>query len=359
VVSLEAFSPDQASASQRFRAAAARLGWHLAAYPIEARGPAGEELAIDVAWSGQSTDRTTLILSSGLHGVEGYFGSAVQLAWLEQQAVQPRPAPGVRTVLVHGLNPYGFAWSRRVNEENVDPNRNFLLPGQAYRGCPPGYAAFDGLLNPRRPPSRWDAFVLRGLAAILRYGVPALKQALVTGQYEYPQGLFFGGQGPTATLEILRERLPGWVEDCERVVHLDFHTGLGPWKTWKLLVDEPLSAAHRSWLADCFEAGAFEVCDSRGVAYHARGTFGPWCVAQTPGRDYLYLCAEFGTYSAMRIVAGLRAENQAHHWDRPDSAATVRTRQRLRELFCSGDAEWRAQALQQGLLLVERARRGV
>ena len=29
-------------------------------------------------------------------------------------------------VLLHASNPYGFAWGRRVNEDNVDLNRNFV-----------------------------------------------------------------------------------------------------------------------------------------------------------------------------------------------------------------------------------------
>ena len=61
----------------------------------------------------------------------------------------------LRCVLLHALNPYGFAWLRRVNEHNVDLNRNFLLPGEAYRGSPAGYAALDPLLNPKSPPARW------------------------------------------------------------------------------------------------------------------------------------------------------------------------------------------------------------
>ena len=29
-------------------------------------------------------------------------------------------------MLLHALNPYGFAWDRRVNEDNADINRNFV-----------------------------------------------------------------------------------------------------------------------------------------------------------------------------------------------------------------------------------------
>jgi len=35
-------------------------------------------------------------------------------------------AQGQAAVLVHAINPYGFAWTRRVNEDNVDLNRNFV-----------------------------------------------------------------------------------------------------------------------------------------------------------------------------------------------------------------------------------------
>ena len=83
----------------------------------------GEALAIDSAYVGKPRAARLLVLSSGIHGVEGYFGSAVQLAWLDALAHR---APTVETgvLLIHAINPYGFAWRRRWNENNVDLNRN-------------------------------------------------------------------------------------------------------------------------------------------------------------------------------------------------------------------------------------------
>ena len=94
---------------------------------------------------------------------------------------------GVALVLIHALNPYGFAWVRRANEENVDLNRNFLLAGEPYAGSPARYAALDALLNPKHPPRRLDLFRLRAMASILRHGMPQLKQAVAGGQYDFPQ----------------------------------------------------------------------------------------------------------------------------------------------------------------------------
>ena len=117
-----------------------------------------------------------VVVSSGLHGVEGYFGSAVQLALLEgEDVVRGHCRSGVALVLIHALNPYGFAWVRRANEENVDLNRNFLLTGESYKGSPPRYAALDALLNPKHPPHRLDTFRLRSMVSILRHGMPQLN----------------------------------------------------------------------------------------------------------------------------------------------------------------------------------------
>src|SRR5207237_9702914 len=120
------------------------------------------------------------------------FGSGVQLGVVVEWA-KPGPPPGRRVVLLHAVNPYGYAHLRRFDETNVDPNRNFLLPGREYAGCPPVYAKLDPVLNPPRPPSRWESFTLTALPAILRYGYGTLKQAIAGGQHESPKRLVYGG----------------------------------------------------------------------------------------------------------------------------------------------------------------------
>ncbi len=247
---LAAFSPDYVTARTRFRRAAARLGWELESHPVAVAHPAGEELTIDVALSPGYASGRALVISCGLHGVEGFFGSAIQLGVLEQWA--ERGEPPARCVFLHGLNPYGFARLRRFNEDNVDPNRNFLLDGEAYGGSPAGYAELNWLLNPEHPPRRWDAFAIRALLARARLGMPALKQAVVGGQFEFPRGIYFGGSGPSRTTRILTKHLGRWLEGCEDVVHLDFHSGLGRWGTYKLLIDYPLTEGQRQKVIDWF-----------------------------------------------------------------------------------------------------------
>jgi len=353
------FSDDYAAARERFRRAVEHAPWELESFLIAPLGPKGERLTIDVALAPSDDSDRCLVVSSGLHGVEGFLGSAIQLALLEQWTDRPKTRPRIRLVFLHGLNPYGFAWLRRCDEKNIDPNRNFAMEGYAYSGSPPGYAELDGLLNPKRSPSRWDGFPLNAMLAVARYGVPTLKQTVPSGQYEFPQGLFFGGTEPSCTNEIVSRHLAHLLGGCRRIVHLDIHTGLGPWATPTLLIDSPLNGRQQERPPDWFGEGACDLSDSRGIAYAVRGSLGRWCVNLDPQRHYLFATAEFGTYSPLRVLSGLRAENQAHHWGKSGDPATVRAKARLKELFCPKSNRWRQLALERGLQLVNRALSGL
>ncbi|QDU76483.1 hypothetical protein Pan97_35330 [Bremerella volcania] len=353
---LEYFSKDYPEAQARFREATAKLGFALESHAIGAQGPDGKELAFDVACSA-GDPRRVLVISSGIHGVEGYFGSAVQMAMFGQWS--GNSVPTAKIVMLHGLNAYGFAWDRRFNEENVDPNRNFLLAGQPFAGSPPGYAELDPFLNPKRPPSSWEPFTAKAAWLIMQHGMRKLRSAIATGQYDYPQGLFFGGKGPSHMQTILQQNMPRWLAGSEQVMHLDFHTGLGAWGTWKLLIDYKLTDLQRETLTQTFGADSFEANVDSEIAYDAKGGFGQWCVAQKFAPDYLFACAEFGTYSPVKVLAGLRAENQAHHWGSGEDASTQRAKEFLKELFCPADAKWRTQVVQKSLELVRQAEEGM
>jgi len=346
------FPKDYLTARDRFRQAAVRLGCEVEAHPISAQGPHGEALTIDVAIAPGGDQQRALVVSSGMHGVEGFLGSAIQCCLLDDWRDAPPP---IRCVLLHALNPFGFAWRRRVNETNVDLNRNLLLMDEPFSGSPGLYAELDGTLNPKRAPSAWDPLAPKLLVALLRHGMPALKQALAAGQYEYPQGLFYGGDRPSQTNEILSAHFNRWLGAGDRVMHLDFHTGLGDWATFKLLVDQRLNTAQNKRLSDWFGSKSFEVASAAGRAYAAGGTLGQWSVARNPARDYVYAAAEFGTYGLARVLAGLRTENQAHHWCNAGDPAVERTRQRLVELFCPRSEQWRSSVLEAGRRIVAQA----
>jgi len=353
------FSADYLASRARFRAGALAGGWDLEACPIGTPGPDGAELSIEVARIGPERPDRVVIVSSGLHGVEGFFGAAVQVALLEERLASWKPPPGLAVVLLHALNPYGFHGIRRVNENNVDLNRNFLLDGEAYTGAPAGYAPLDGLLNPQSPPAGFEAFLLRAGWNIARHGLPALKDAVAGGQYTFPKGVFYGGPGPQATVTILRDRLPGWIgPGAHRVLHLDFHTGLGQSGTYKLLVDHEAGSPGAEALRSMF-GPAVQPWEKGGVSYAIRGGLGTWCKARLPRVDYDVLVAEFGTVRILRVIAALRAENRAHHWGDPDHFSTRAAKAELLDVFAPRDGTWRSTVVARGTALFDQALAGL
>lgn len=342
---IDTFSDNYFQARTRFVDLAKRCGARCVALPIKATGPNNEPLSIDIAVLGSDTPRRALLHSSGLHGAEGFIGSAVQLGLLQ---TPPTVAAETAVVLVHVLNPFGMAWLRRANESNVDLNRNFFDPGET----PPtaeAYARLDGLLNPQSPP-RSDAFFLRAGLAVLRNGYAAVKQAVAGGQYEFERGLFYGGrtreQGPTRYRNWLVENLP----DVERVVAIDVHSGLGPWAKATTILQYRRGALsdgfyQRADIANMLsESKATSVYEIRGGIESMLST-----VFRNAKTD-LFL-QEFGTYGPLRVLHALREENRLHHF----GAATDLqhpAKRRFKETFCPANERWRRATVQQGVEFV-------
>jgi hypothetical protein len=349
-----AFSPNYAAARYRFCTAAQALGFRLETYPINQTGPDEENLTIDVAILGSSQPEKVLVVSSGLHGVEGFFGSAVQCALLEERLIGWCPNQGSALVFVHALNPYGFAWGRRWNEENIDLNRNFLLPNEEYTGSPPMYGELDAFFNPTSLPSPFEPFLVKAIATIFRYGLDSLIDTLPVGQYDYPQGLFFGGHRPSKTYEILAANLPRWIGDAKNVLHIDLHTGLGKKATYKLFNGDAPDSESTRWLKEKFGADVVYPYQP-GKMYQIRGSLGNWCQTMFPRHKYRCITAEFGTYPVIKVVEALRAENCAHFYAPPGHPFREWARQLLQEVFAPADVAWRNAVVSQGLDLIEQA----
>jgi len=229
----EYFSQDYNTAKTRF---AERVNFQSGtAYSLKlgAADLQNQPLSIDIAWFGSQTPRTVILHSSGLHGVEGFAGSAIQLKLLHQLPVLP---DSVALVFIHLLNPYGMAWLRRTNENNVDLNRNSLAKGELYKGSPKDYSTADPLINPVSPPST-DFFYAKAMLSILRHGYGSLKQSIAGGQYDYPKGLFYGGDKLQQGLSLYKHWLTTNLSDIENVLAIDVHTGLGKWGFDSLFVD--------------------------------------------------------------------------------------------------------------------------
>jgi hypothetical protein len=333
---IDFFAPDYFTARTRFRSAVLARGGQLESILLDAKCPAGNDLTIDIGWFGSPAPKRAFIHSSGLHGVEGFAGSAIQLQWLEEGI--PEPAPDCAIALVHVLNPFGMAWLRRVNENNVDLNRNFLGADAEFSGAPDNYAALDSFLNPVSAPSSalssWltDLFPLRAAGKILHYGMPALRRAIASGQYDFPRGLFFGGKRHEQGPRRFQLYISGRFSDSSRLVAIDVHTGLGRFGEDRLLVG-----------------------DAKEIGYRPSGAQEGMYFRMFPAAQVHFAVQEFGTRHPLAVLAALRAENRSHHYGINGAPEIHRAKRRLLEVFCPSDKRWREQVLKRGREVIGQA----
>jgi hypothetical protein len=352
------FAPDYVTARQRFLDGCEKADAELTTLTLSVRGPSDERLSIDVAYLGPENPRRLLIHTSGVHGVEGFPGSAVQVRILERWAEGELEIPaGCGLLVAHSINPYGFAWLRRVNEDNADLNRNFLPPGEAYVGEPERYHELDQLLNPRSHKSAFDFFALKAAWVMYRMGFNVAKQAIAEGQYERPKAMQFGGsklcEGPKLWLDHLSRVLP----KCGRAVWLDFHTGLGPFGVDSLLISNEEGDEAFASLAARYGETVQSLDPDAGVAYRIRGGMLAGVSVRWPGVDWTLITQEFGTLKLVAVLEALRAENRMTQWSGIEERKKLNAveRKRLVEVFSPNSVKWQGMIMARGQALVDDA----
>ncbi len=303
------FADSYADARARFHAAAA--GAMTKTYDNPMPGPDGGALATDCLWVGPVTARRVFVMMSATHGVEGFCGSACQIDWLRQGGPAALPADAA-VLLVHAINPHGFAWQRRVTEEGCDLNRNYIDFDQPV----PDNPGHDALVDCFVPAALDDASLAAADAKIAAYraehGERAFQMARKQGQYKHAHSVFFGGFGPTwarRTLETIIDdfELPA----RELTVVVDYHTGLGPHGHGEPICGHaPASPGFRR-VIDMYGdfVGVPDLGTSVSIPIHGSSRE-MW--DRKLGDAYTYVALEFGTYPPDQGLKALRADHWLH-----------------------------------------------
>ncbi len=346
----QAFSASYAEARGKFLAAAASAGLAVESHRHPEPGRDGEELAMDVVRDGPVDAKALLIVSSGCHGVEGYCGSGVQIAALQDMPWRAQAhACDVAVLYIHALNPYGFSHIRRVTHENVDLNRNFqdfaqpLPTNEAYR------ALHSLLLPPDWPPGH------ENLAATQKFisekGMTAFQAAVTRGQHEFADGLFFGGTAPTWSNTTLRHVLRTHGRQAARIAWIDIHTGLGPSGVGERIFackdDSTALARARQWWGGGGSTPVTSIYDGSSSSALLTGLMSMAVYDECPRAEYTGIAMEYGTLPPLEMMQALRAEHWLHiHSDAP-SALAQQIRQQMLDAFYVNTDAWKNAVLRQ------------
>ena len=341
------FAQDYAEARAGFLAAARALGIAVesALHPSH-KGAQGEELAMDAVLVGAADAPSLLIVSSGTHGAEGFCGSGCQRALLADDDLLRRAEAGrVALLLVHAVNPFGFSWLRRANEDNIDLNRNFLDFAQP-RARNAGYEEMHDLLLPAAwPPDESNRAALQAIRA--RIGERGFQAALTRGQDSRPGGLFFSGTTPSWSNRTLREFVRRHGAGRRRIGWIDIHTGLGPAGHGEKIFGGRNDAADLARTRAWYGADVMSYYDGKSASVEVKGPAVLCIYEECAGAEIANMGLEFGTQPMDQVVHALRGA----HWLalHPDASPALRAQidRCLRDAFYTDADAWKGMILGQ------------
>jgi hypothetical protein len=341
-----------AESRARFRKAAVDAGVAVAEHPIDAPGPDGERLTIDVVRLGDARADRVLLVLGGVHGVEGFAPSALQAELLGRGDELPG---GVALGVVHAVNPWGMAWWRRQNESNVDLNRNWRRDD----GVPFENAAYDEL-HPLACPDSDELPDVSSMLAdaqslIEQRGLAWVRDGITVGQYRHADGLHFGGDRTEPSNRILEGVIPALVGRATKVLTVDLHTGHGPYGTFTALCNQPPGSPQARFLETWCDRVEATTGNPDATTALKAGQIANGFAELFPEATCFATSLEIGTADDIAQLAATYQEQWVHRRGRRDDAAHLAAVWAYRSCFTPDDPDWEQAALAGGRAHLDRA----
>lgn len=351
------FSADYGEARAKFLDACGAAGARVESFENPNDGPRGELLFTDVAELGLRDADAVLVLGSGTHGVEGFCGSGIQTGLL-CDGLASRLKAGQRVVMIHAINPFGFAHLRRANEDNIDLNRNFVDHTRPH----PASLDYDALAGVLAPTAWWPLVTGASIAWLLIHritrGKAALQAAITGGQYTHPQGLYYGGQAQTWSNRTIRAIAQRHLQGAARVAFVDFHTGLGPHGHGEIIISDELGAPAHERAVAWWGNRVKTMKTGESVSSELTGPIKLAFTQMLPDTEVTAVSLEFGTYPPVTVLRATQAENWLHHHGGPNHPRAQAIKSEMRRVFYPDTDAWKAQVWNQGREVVDQALTG-
>jgi hypothetical protein len=355
------FSEDYRTSRTSFRERTAAAGGKLSLYENPNLGPYGEDLTTDVAWFGLDNAGKVMVLVSATHGVEGFCGAGAQLDWIETGCAGLDQAD-TAVLLVHAINPYGFAWLRRTTEEGVDLNRNCIL----FENGPPANEGYVELADAFLPKTR-DAETVKAAQAKLdaykaEHGAKAFSVARSSGQYTHPEGYFYGGTEPTWALKTIYRICDDFrLSERASVAIIDYHTGLGSFGYGEPICGHKPGTSGQARSRAWYGASLGEPMLGKSSSVVIDGlTQYAW--ARKIGDDKMtFIALEYGTYDPETGAEALRDDHWLHTYGNVDWASeeTQSIKAEIRRFYHPDTTDWKQLVLMRSRQVISQTLDGL
>jgi len=325
-------------ADAKFVSACSAFGIVPDIFPHPMPGPTGEALRTLACRIGEPDALDVLSIVSGTHGIEGYAGAGLQTGLLHGLLASPLPAT-LAIVFAHVINPWGCAWDRRENEDNVDVFRNLLY-------CDPPYAenAEYELLADAICPPVWHGPIRDDADRRLgeydaRLGAEAAYAVARRGQHTHPKGMTFHGRGPSWSKRTVDAIVGRHFLRARRILNLDIHTGYGSYGSGQVVSFASKGTETSSRLERWFGSDLLWLGGEADIPSHPRSPFDAACAAVSAR---VVSCAlEFGTEAVQDIFTLLREASWIYNYGQPTSRHGQAVRRIYRSILYPDRNDWK------------------
>jgi hypothetical protein len=325
--------------------------------------PVDPDLHVDYCYiPAQGSFERLFILISGVHGVEGYAGSAIQQMFLSEMVKDVREDTGL--LIIHGVNPFGFKNNRRVTENNVDLNRNCSTEAGLYQSENQGYNALNSFLNPKHKVSLTSFgnffFQIAAGEKVLRHSMDALKQAVLQGQYRYEKGICYGGAEREPSINLVTPLIQQVAENYKMVFCVDLHTGYGENGTLHLVAGPQADPEKKAQIETIF-SGLRIYWGRNQDSNRVTGDFAAYLEQILPEKYCLTMTFEFGTLDTHTFMGAVKAlhlmmmENQGFHYGYKTRQDELQVKSGFLQSYYPLSEAWRSKVMEDSRQVLSQA----
>jgi hypothetical protein len=257
-------------------------------------------------------------------------------------------------VMLHMINPWGAAWNRKQDENNVECLQNFFWSD---RGSPenPLFDEVDDAIHlvGIKSVEEFFASLDRVQSLYRKYGRESVMAAYRYGQASRPKANMFCGTEPSWSKRILDCVVQEYLQGAKRVAFLDIHTALGGYgEVVAIPAEEPGSELFQM-IVQWFDGDIFSDQPIHPGLYNFIEDLIPGCeVAAT-----IVECGTEPRTEDDRYIFAL--DTWLHAYGDPQAPENQRYMERYRRVFYPEFDEWKVSIWRNGQRRLQQITRGL
>jgi len=295
--------------------------------------------------------KNRLVLSAGLHGIEGFVGHAAIHTFLTE--FLDILIDHTEIVIYPTINPYGMDTNQRTNMNNVDLNRNFSKNNFSLENN--NYLKVKDFVEPKEfknAVTMNSSFYYELGKLIKSHGIEDLNLAFLLGQNYQDTGIYYSGTKYEPETLYIMEEFRNFMKSKIPLIWIDLHSGYGPKDQMSIINSKHEIDLTNDMISTCnypliWGANEDDIYDTDGdiieKLYEIKDD-------KFKKNDFYGTCFEFGTTGegTLKSIESLKALLTMNHvrFVKDNSNLSKYATKLMRKQFAPSSEKWRTKAHQ-------------